>query len=183
MKITIFILILLSSVPSFSSEKKSSGYNVIGFGFYDIEKWINSGTQSDEAISFKYEKRFSRSIYNIGPESEKFFNLKPLVGFEGTSDSASYFLIGVYLEDNLGEIFIDKKSNFIFTPTLSVGYYDEGSGKKLGSNLQIRTSLEISYELKKQNRIAVSYSHTSNANTANKNPGVEILSLSYQIPF
>jgi len=161
----------------------SKGYDVYGFGLYDIEKWITSGTQDDEAISFKFERRYDKSIYNIGPESEKFFNLKPLIGIEGTSDSAFHILTGVYLEDNLGKLFISKNSNYIFTPSLSIGYYDKGTGKNLGSKMQIRTSLEISYEVSSKNRLAISYSHTSNANTGDRNPGVEILSFSYQVPF
>ena len=63
------------------------------------------------------------------------------------------------------------------------GYYDNGSGKNLGNNIEFRTSLELSYILKNNNRIGISLSHISNANIGKKNPGVEILSLSYQIPY
>ena len=51
------------------------------------------------------------------------------------------------------------------------------------NDLQFRTSFEVSYELKNKNRIGFSLSHISNANLGDKNPGVEILSLSYQIPY
>ena len=64
-----------------------------------------------------------------------------------------------------------------------MGYFDEGSGKKLGHNIEFRTSLEVSYELENNNRIGLSISHISNANIGDKNPGAEIISLSYQIPF
>ncbi len=63
------------------------------------------------------------------------------------------------------------------------GYYDDGDGKKLGNKIEFRTTLEISYELKNKNRIAGSFGHISNANIGNNNPGVEIISFSYQIPF
>ena len=174
----IYLLIILINAPAIGK-----GYDVYGIGLYDIEKWITSGTQDDEAISFKFERRYDKSIYKIGPESEKFFNLKPLIGFEGSSDSAIHILTGVYLEDNLGELFINKNSNYIFIPSLSIGYYHKGTGKNLGHDIQFRTSLEISYKLVSKNRVAVSYSHTSNANIGDKKPGVEILTLSYQIPF
>ena len=62
-------------------------------------------------------------------------------------------------------------------------YLLDCSGKKLGNDLQFRTALEVSYELKNKNRIGISFSHISNANLGNKNPGVEILSFSYQIPY
>ena len=109
--------------------------------------------------------------------------MKPLIGLEFTGDSAFYLLSGIYIEDNLGELFSDRDSSLYFTPSFAVGYYDDGDGKKLGNEIQFRTSLEISYILKDNNRIGLSLSHISNANLGDKNPGVEIISLSYQIPF
>ena len=76
-----------------------------------------------------------------------------------------------------------KKSKYFFTPSFGAGIYDDGSGKKLGNDIQFRTSLEITYELKNKNRIGVSFSHISNANLGDKNPGVEILSFSYHITY
>ena len=111
-----------------------------------------------------------------------FFFLKPFFGVEYTNDSASYFLTGIYFEDNLGELFEGNKSKLFFTPSFGAGIYNDGSGKKLGNDIQFRTSIEVSYELKNQNRIGISFSHISNANLGDKNPGVEILSFSYQIP-
>ena len=37
--------------------------------------------------------------------------------------------------------------------------------------------------MQNKNRIGLSFSHISNANISNTNPGVEIISLSYQIPY
>ena len=105
------------------------------------------------------------------------------MGFEFTGDEASYFITGIYLEDNLGQLFKGDENNFIFTPSFGFGYYNDGEGKKLGNEIQFRTTLEISYELKNKNRIGLSFGHISNANLGDKNPGVEILSLSYQIPY
>ena len=83
----------------------------------------------------------------------------------------------------LGELFEGNKSKFFFTPSFGAGIYDDGSGKKLGNDLQFRTSFEVSYELKNKNRIGISFSHISNANLGDKNPGVEILKffLSYTL--
>ena len=46
--------------------------------------------------------------------------------------------------------------------------------KKLGNNVQFRTTIEFSYELKNKNRIGFSFGHISNANLGDKNRGVEI---------
>ena len=88
-----------------------------------------------------------------------------------------------YLEIKGGELLEGNESKFYFTPSFGAGIYDDGSGKKLGNDLQFRTSFEISYELKNKNRIGISFSHISNANLGDKNPGVEILSFSYHIPY
>ena len=169
-----FVLALLSSSVI------AKGTNIFGIGIYDIKF---DGSSTKQATDFRYERRLENTIFDIGPKEDNFFFLKPFFGIEYTSDSATYFLSGIYVEDNLGQLFEGKKSNLYFTPSFGAGIYDDGSGKKLGNDIQFRTSLEISYELKNKNRIGVSFSHISNANLGNKNPGVEILSLSYHIPY
>ena len=173
------ILILITSLL-FSNNLFSKGTNVFGLGLYDVKF---DGSEKNQAIDFRYEFRSDKSLLNIGPEEDNFFFLKPFFGFEITNDSASYALTGIYIEDNLGELFEGKKSKYFFTPSFGAGFYDDGSGKKLGNNIQFRTSLEVSFELKNKNRIGISFSHISNANLGAKNPGVEILSLSYHIPY
>ena len=169
--LTLLLFILISNPVI------SEGYDVFGIGFYDVKF---DGSETNKATDFRYERRFDISLLEIGPESYDFFNLKPFAGFETTSDSASYFLAGVYLEDNVGTLFTGNSSNFIFTPSLGFGYYDDGDGKKLGNTIEFRTTFEISYQLKNKNRIGLSFGHISNANIGQKNPGVEVLSLSYQ---
>ncbi len=173
----IFITLILIL---FSNSGIAKGTNVFGLGIYDVKF---DGSEKNQATDIRYEFRSNKSLIDIGPEEDNFFFLKPFFGLEYTGDSASYFLTGIYVEDNLGDLFEGNKSNYFFTPSFGVGFYDDGSGKKLGNDIQFRTSLEISYELKNQNRIGISFSHISNANLGDKNPGVEILSLSYHIPY
>ena len=172
--ITLIVLFLFSTIAY------SKGTNVFGLGVYDIKL---DGSENNQATDFRYEFRSDKSLLDIGPEEDNFFFLKPFFGVEYTNDSASYFLTGIYFEDNLGELFEVNKSKYYFTPSFGAGFYDDGSGKKLGNSLQFRTSFEVSYELKNKNRIGISLSHISNANLGDKNPGVEILSLSYHIPY
>tara|TARA_B100000686_G_C16695717_1_gene920380 strand:+ start:774 stop:1301 length:528 start_codon:yes stop_codon:yes gene_type:complete len=164
----------------FSNQLYADGYDVFGIGIYDIKF---DGANADEAIDFRYERRFDNSLFAIGPDSYDFFNVKPFAGFEITSDSASYFLTGIYIEDNIGTLFTDNPSNLILTPSFGAGYYDNGDGKNLGHSVEFRTTLEISYELKSKNRIGFSFGHISNANLGDKNPGVEIINLSFQKPY
>ena len=163
-----------------SSSIFARGYDVFGIGYYDVKF---DGSSTNQATDFRYERRFDNILVDIGPEEDNYFYLKPFAGIETTSKSAYYILGGIYLEDNLGQLFFGDKSNFIFTPSFGAGYYDDGNGKKLGNKIEFRTTFETSYEMQNKNRIGLSFTHISNANIGDKNPGVEIISLSYQIPY
>ncbi len=170
-----FIIILFIFL---SKNVYAQDYDVFGIGLFDVKF---DGSKSNEAADFRYERRFDNSLIDIGPDSYDFFNVKPFVGLEITSDSASYFLGGIYLEDNIGTLFTGETSNLLFTPSFGVGVYDDGDGKELGNAIEFRTTIEFSYQLKNKNRLGISFGHISNANIGNKNPGAEIISLSYQI--
>ena len=171
----LFIIAIL-----FCNSAFTKGTSVFGVGIYDIKF---DGSEKNQALDFRYEYRSAESLIDIGPEKDNFFFLKPFFGIEYTNDSASYFLSGIYFEDNLGELFEGTKSKYFFTPSIGAGIYNDGSGKKLGNNLQFRTQLELSYELTNKKRIGISFSHISNANLGDKNPGVEVLSISYHVPY
>ena len=161
-RLLIFLFILLKTSIGFSQ-----GYDVFGIGIYDVKF---DGSSSDNAT-------------DISPEQDNFFYLKPFAGIELTSDSAFYFISGIYLEDNIGDLVTGKDNNWNFTPSFGVGYYDDGNGKKLGNKVEFRTTLEFSYELVNKDRIGISFGHISNANIGKKNPGAEIIGISYQKPF
>ena len=175
-----FKLLTSIIVISISGQAISNGTNVFGLGIYDVKF---DGSKTEDALDFRYEFRSDKSILDIGPEEDNFFFLKPFFGLELTSDSASYFLAGIYFEDNLGQLLDNNKSRYYFTPSFGAGFYDDGSGKKMGNTIEFRTSLELSYELKNNNRMGISLSHISNANLGDKNPGAEIISISYHIPY
>ena len=171
----IFSFIILKTTLVFSQ-----GYDVYGIGIYDVKF---DGSSSNYATDLRYERRFDNTIIDIGPEQDNFFYLKPFAGIELTSDSAFYLISGIYLEDNIGDLLTGKDNNWNLTPSFGVGYYDDGDGKKLGNKIEFRTTLELSYQLLNKDRIGFSFGHISNANIGKKNPGVEIISISYQKPF
>ena len=175
-----FKIIFSTIILLLSNNALCKGTRVFGLGIYDIKF---DGSETNKSTDFRFEIRSDKSVLDIGPKEDNFFFIKPFYGFELTSDSASYFLTGIYFEDNIGELFQGNESKLFFTPSFGAGIYNDGSGKKLGNDLQFRTSFEVSYELKNKNRIGVSFSHISNANLGAKNPGVEILSFSYHIPY
>ena len=95
----LFILVLLFK----TSNLFANGYDVFGLGIYDVKF---DGSSSNYATDIRYERRFDNTLFDIGPEEDNLFYLKPFFGIEATSDSAIYFLGGMYLEDNLGKLFI-----------------------------------------------------------------------------
>ena len=158
----------------------AQGYDVVGVGLYDVKF---DGSSSNHATDLRYERRFDKTLVDIGPKEDNFFYLKPFAGVEFTTDSAFYLVSGIYLEDNIGELITGQENKWNFTPSFGIGYYDDGNGKKLGNNIEFRTTFEVSYQLENNNRIGFSFGHISNANIGNKNPGAEIISISFQKPF
>ena len=173
----LFIILVFAFKSSLLS---AQGYDVFGIGIFDVKF---DGSSSKYATDIRFERRFDNILVDIGPKEDNFFYLKPFAGLEVTTDSALYILGGIYLEDNLGKLLSGNENKWNFTPSFGLGYYDDGDGKKLGNKLEFRTTLEISYQLQNDDRIGISLGHISNANIGNKNPGVEIISLSYQKPF
>ena len=174
-RILIFLFLILKA-----SIGLSQGYDIFGIGIYDVKF---DGSSSENATDVRYERRFDITLIDIGPEQDNFFYLKPFAGIELTLDSSFYLIRGIYLEDNIGYLFCGKVYNWNFTPSFGVGYNDDGNGKKLGNKVEFRTTIEFSYQLINKDRIGISFGHISNANIGNKNPGAEIISLSYQKPF
>ena len=173
-------LLLLIIIISKSTLLSAQSYDVYGIGIYDVKF---DGSSTNYATDIRFERRFDYNLVDIGPKQDNFFYLKPFAGLEATTDSAFYILGGFYLEDNLGKLFLGNENSWNFTPSFGLGYYDDGNGKKLGNKLEFRTAFELSYELENKDRIGISLSHISNANIGKKNPGAEIISLSYQKPF
>ena len=163
-KYLIFIVLI------FSNKLLAEDLNIFGIGLFDLNK------KNNEAIDFRYEKRLDKSLFKLGPEEEALYIVKPFYGIEFTTDSALYGLGGIYIEEQISD-------KLFITPNIGVGAYSDGNGKELGHTIQFRSTIEISYKIESGNRIGISIGHISNASLGNKNPGSEVLSLSYQTPF
>ena len=89
--------------------------------------------------------------------------ISPITGFMITADSASYLYTGVQVEYEIGKLNL--------TPSFSPGYYTSGDGKDLGSPLEFKTEVQLSFELLPGSKLGYSYNHVSNAGLGDKNPG------------
>jgi lipid A 3-O-deacylase len=89
--------------------------------------------------------------------------ISPITGFMMTADSATYLYTGVQAEYEIGKLNL--------TPSFSPGYYTSGDGKDLGSPLEFKTEVQLSFDLLPGSKLGYSYNHVSNAGLGDKNPG------------
>ena len=56
-------------------------------------------------------------------------------------------------------------------PSFAPGYYEQGDGKDLGMALEFKSEIKFSFDIFKDSKLGYSYSHISNNDWGDKNPG------------
>jgi opacity protein-like surface antigen len=107
--------------------------------------------------------------------NEQFLRIRPFIGIEGNTESATYLYGGGMLDVRFGE-------HFILSPNAAVGAYFNGDGRDMGSTVEFRTGIEAAWEFDNRMRIGAAFHHISNAGIGDVNPGVETLTLNFSIP-
>ena len=90
---------------------------------------------------------------------------KPITGAFITGDSSIYLYTGVEGQYGVGPLKI--------LPSFSPGYYEKGNGKDLGSALEFKSEVKIGLDIFKNSKLSYSYSHISNNDWGNINPGTD----------
>jgi len=127
--------------------------------------WFDFVHREDDAADFRLEYR----------HGEDFLFLKPWGGVEVTSDGSVWGGIGVLVDVT----FFDA---VVLTGSFAPGLYEDGGGKDLGHTVEFRSQVELGYQFENKSRLAVSFSHISNARLGDDNPGSEVLNLYYHLP-
>ena len=91
--------------------------------------------------------------------------ISPITGAFLTDKNSIYLYTGVQADYNLGPVSIKPS----FTP----GYYEKGDGKKLGSALEFKSEIKIDFDIFKNSKLGYSYSHISNNDWGDVNPGAD----------
>tara|TARA_B100001057_G_C22743432_1_gene908752 strand:- start:631 stop:1134 length:504 start_codon:yes stop_codon:yes gene_type:complete len=99
----------------------------------------------------------------------------PVSGGFMTGDSSIYLYTGVEGQYNVGPINI--------LPSFTPGYYEKGDGKDLGSVLEFKSEIRLDFDLFENSKIGYSYSHISNNNWGNTNPGSDNQSITFSKNF
>ena len=95
----------------------------------------------------------------------------PITGGFITDKESIFIYTGVQAQYEIGPLQI--------TPSFAPGYYEQGDGKDLGMALEFQSKIKLSFNFFKDTKIGYSYSHISNNDWGDINPGVnnEIISL------
>jgi len=149
---------LLLAVPAWAEESEPA-LLALGLGYYDIHQ------QDETAADLRLEFRADLALWIF----------RPWLGVEVTSDGAVYGLGGFLADIPLGP-------RLRLTPSLGAGAYYNGDGKDLGHAVQFRSQIELGYRFQDGQRLALAFSHISNASLSSQNPGTEILTLYYMVP-
>jgi lipid A 3-O-deacylase len=131
-----------------------------GAGVYDVLQ------TDDAAADFRIE-------YRHGPAWLGF--IKPFAGLEVTTDGGVWGGAGLLLDIKLTD-------NFAIGLSSGPGFYSDGDGKDLGHTVEFRSQIEAAYIFEDKGRLALAFSHLSNAGLGDTNPGTEVLTLYYMMP-
>ena len=107
--------------------------------------------------------------------SQGWFFIKPVVGAFGTTRGSVYAYGGLRAD----LIFFD---HYVVMPVETVGYYNRGNGKNLGSPVEFKSGVEFAWRFDNATRLGLAFDHISNAGLTRQNPGTENLLLVYSLP-
>ena len=90
---------------------------------------------------------------------------KPVTGAFMTGKSSVYLYTGVEAQYGIGPLKI--------LPSFAPGYYEKGDGKDLGSALEFKSEIKFGLDIFENSNLSYSYSHISNNDWGEKNPGTD----------
>ena len=90
---------------------------------------------------------------------------KPVSGAFITGNSSVYLYTGIEGQYGLGPLTI--------LPSFTPGYYEKGDGKDLGSVLEFKSEIKFGLDIFENSKLSYSYSHISNNDWGDTNPGTD----------
>ena len=150
----VFALLIHLSKPAVANE----GNNDISFftGTFDLIDKEGDDKTTLFGIEHKNPNLF-RDTY-LGKFS-------PITGGFMTGNSSVYFYTGVEAQYGIGPLKI--------LPSFAPGYYEKGDGKDLGSVLEFKSEIKVGLDIFENSKLSYSYSHISNNEWGDTNPGTD----------
>ena len=154
----IFLLFFLLFVTLFISEKTFAENKNIALyaGTFDVIDKEGDDQSSLVGIEHRNPNLFRNTFLG---------KFSPLTGAFMTSDSSVYLYTGIEGQYGIGPLKI--------LPSFAPGYYEKGDGKDLGHVLEFKSEIKLALEIFDNSKIGYSYSHISNNDWGDINPGTD----------
>ena len=155
LKLLIFLALfsfMLNSVLADEGNKEISFYT----GTFDVIDKEGDDKTSLFGIEHKNPNLFRNTILG---------KFSPVSGGFMTGDSSVYLYTGVEGQYGIGRLKI--------LPSFTPGYYEKGNGKDLGSALEFKSEIKLGLDIFENSRLGYSYSHISNNEWGDTNPGTD----------
>ena len=148
--------------------------SIMGFSFVSFANSEDQSSKETELNIFTGMFDFSDTtqasgLIGLQHQNDELFResflgkLSPITGGFLTEKNAFYLYTGAQAEYDLGIITI--------TPSFAPGYYNFGDGKDLGSALEFKSEVQVSFNFSDSTEFGMFYNHISNASFGDKNPG------------
>ena len=155
LKLLIFLALLTFMINPALADK---GNNEISFytGTFDVIDKEGDDQTSLFGIEHKNPNLFRDTFLG---------KFSPVSGGFMTGDSSVYLYTGIEGQYGVGRLKI--------LPSFTPGYYEKGNGKDLGSALEFKSEIKLGLDILKNSNIGYSYSHISNNEWGDRNPGTD----------
>ena len=168
-KFNLLIILILLAMPAQSEEldilKKNNEYNIFLGTFDTIDKEGDDKT-SLVGLEHKNTNLFRDTILG---------KFSPVTGGFISGNNSIYLYTGVEAKYDIGPLSV--------IPSFAPGYYDEGAGKNLGSVLEFKSEIKLNFDIFENSKIGYSYSHISNNDWGDINPGIDNQQISFSKNF
>ena len=182
MKVKFFIIYFVTClfVNSFTFAEEKSTDNFLEAGFkklFSKKKVVEKSLQEPQLKGINFytgmfdfsDHKQRASLIGIEHQNHNLYRdtlvgkISPVTGFFITENNASYIYTGIETNYKLGRLNI--------TPSFTPGLYAKGDGKDLGSVIEFKSDVQLSYDVGESMNLGMSYNHVSNASLGDKNPG------------
>ena len=155
LKLLIFLALFSYMLISVLADERD---NEISFytGTFDVIDKEGDDKTSLFGIEHKNPDLFRNTIFG---------KFSPVSGGFMTGDSSVYLYTGVEGQYGIGRLKI--------LPSFTPGYYEKGNGKDLGSALEFKSEIKLGLDIFENSRLGYSYSHISNNEWGDRNPGTD----------
>ncbi len=160
--LTIFLILLFKQVSALSENLDISVYT----GTFDVIDKEGDDQTTLIGIEHRNTDLFRNTFLG---------KFAPVTGAFVTGKDSLYFYTGVEGQYDVGPIKI--------SPSFTPGYYEKGSGKDLGSALEFKSEIKVGFDILENSKLGYSYSHISNNDWGNTNPGTDNQQITFSTKF